>query len=80
MHIVCIYIKCPMYHDTKLNDNNKETKEKHYVFIPMGIAYISSSLKKAGYETEIFFYVIRQDNVCNRIRKTFSKFNNKYNK
>jgi radical SAM superfamily enzyme YgiQ (UPF0313 family) len=68
VHIVCIYIKRQMLYDKRLR--YKEEEEEYYVYIPMGIAYISSSLKNAGYETEIFFYGMRQENVCNRIRKT----------
>ncbi|MDD3923137.1 MAG: radical SAM protein [Endomicrobiia bacterium] len=65
MQICCIYINS----DGKFyNDFSNETKFT-YLQVPLGISYISSSLKQAGHTTEMLLYTKHNYNIVQSINK-----------
>ena len=62
MHIACIYFRKILYHPKEIVYDKKRD-----FIIPMGISYIASSLKVAGYETEVLFYELQRDKIYNKI-------------
>ena len=65
MHVCCIYIR------NNINSSHELSHyEMRYDIIPLGISYISSSLKQAGYTTEMFYCTpINYDKIATDVEK-----------